>query len=467
MKSFPPVVFIILACITVSCRKDSFITGKNAIVNFSSDTLFFDTVFTSTGSITQSVKIINGNNQKLLLTDVRLMGGSASRFVLNIDGTPGPEQDNVTLEAGDSLYVFVTVQINPGSANLPFIVQDSIQVAYNGNQEYIQLQAWGQNAHFLRNTIINSNTTWDNTLPYVILGGLQVDTTATLTIPAGCKVYFHADAPLLVDGTLQVTGNKYDSTKVWFQGDRLDEPYSDYPGSWPGIYFRSTSVNNSLQFAVIKNAYQAIVAEMPSVNASPKVVLTQCIVDNAYDAGILGEQSSIQASNCLISNCGQNIELGYGGVYQFTHCTVASFSNNFIAHTQPVLSVSNYIIQGTTAVTADLNAGFINCIFWGNYGNVTDEVVVSQQGSTAFAVNFSNCLWKVQTVPTGISSTAMIANVDPLFDSVNTAQSYYDFHLQAGSPAIDKGINTGLPYDLDGNPRSVGAAPDLGCYEKQ
>ena len=196
-------------------------------------------------------------------------------------------------------------------------------------------------------------------------------------------------------------------------------------------------------------------------------MLTQCIVDNSYDAGILGEESSIQASNCLISNCGQNIELGYGGAYQFVHCTVASFSNNFIAHTQPVLSVSNYIVQGTTPVTADLNAAFINCIFWGNYGNVTDEVVVSQQGNMAFAVNFSNCLWKVQTVPTGISSSAMIANADPLFDSVNTAQQYYDFHLQAGSPAIDKGINTGLPYDLDGNPRSVGAAPDLGCYEKQ
>jgi hypothetical protein len=450
----------------LSCRKDSFITGKDAAVHFSSDTLFFDTVFTSAGSITEAVKIINNNNQKLHLSDVKLMSGAGSYFSITIDGSPGPEQTGLDLEANDSLYLFVAVTIKPGASNLPFIVQDSIQVSFNGNQKYIQLQAWGQNAHFLRNQTIRGNTTWDNTLPYVILGGLQVDTNATLTIPRGCRIYLHADAPFLVDGTLLVSGDKYDSTKVYFQGDRLDEPYREFPGSWPGIYFRGTSINNNLQFVVIKNAYQGIVAEGPSVNTAPKIVLNQCLIDNSYDAGILGAQSSIQASNCLISNCGKNIVLGYGGNYQFTHCTAASFSNDLIAHVSPVLSVSNYVLQGTTPVTADLIANFVNCIFWGNNGNVDDEVVVSKQGSTPFSVNFSNCLWKVKNIPVGISSANIITNNDPLFDSVNTSRRYFDFHLKAGSPAIDKGITTALTQDLDGNTRPVGL-PDLGCYEKQ
>ena len=454
------------ALIALSCRKDAFITGKDAVVRFSSDTLFFDTVFSSSGSITEAVKIINNNNQKLRLSDVRLMGGATSYFNITIDGSPGPEQTGLELDAGDSLYVFVAVTVKPGASTLPFIVQDSIQVSFNGNQQYIQLQAWGQNAHFLRNQTIKTNTTWDNTLPYVILGGLQVDTNVTLTIPRGCRIYLHADAPLLVDGSLQVSGDKYDSTKVYFQGDRLDEPYREFPGSWPGIYFRGTSINNKLEFAVIRNAYQGIVAEAPSLNASPKVILNQCIIDNIYDAGILGDQSSIQASNCLISNCGKDVVLGYGGNYQFIHCTASSFSNDLIAHVSPVLSVSNYILQGSTPVTADLNASFINCIFWGNNGNVDDEVVVSQQGSTVFSVNFSSCLWKVKNTPTGISSDNIIANNDPLFDSVNTSRRYYDFRLKAGSPAIDKGIGTALTQDLDGNPRPVGL-PDLGCYERQ
>jgi hypothetical protein len=464
MKIVPLITLIAFTGI-LSCRKDSFISSKNAIVLFSADTLSFDTVFTSTGSITQFVKIINGNNQKLLLTDVKLMGGSQSYFSINIGGSPGPEQTNLALEAGDSLYIFVAVHINPGSANLAFIVQDSIQVSFNGNQQYIQLQAWGQNAHFLVNQTITGHTIWNNDLPYVILGGLLVDTNATLTILQGCRIYLHANAPLLVDGTLQVTGDKYDSTKVYFLGDRLDEPYRDFPGSWPGIYFREASTNNMLQFAVIENSNQAIVVEGPSNNASPKLTLSQCIIDNSFETGILGTQGSIQASNCLISNCGQDIELEGGGQYAFTFCTAAGYSNNFISHTQPVLTVSNAPLDANTTVTADLNAGFINCIFWGDNGNVNNEVAVSQQGNTVFSVNFSNCLWKVQTSPAGVTAIHIIQNSDPLFDSVNNSQRFYNFRLKAGSPALDQGIPTAIPFDLDGNTRSVGV-PDLGCYER-
>ncbi|MES1159628.1 MAG: hypothetical protein ABUM51_02640, partial [Bacteroidota bacterium] len=100
-------LLVILSCLFVfilACRKDTFITGKNATVRLSSDTLFFDTVFTSSGSITEAVRIINNNDQKLRLSDVKLMGGSGSYFSINIDGSPGPEQQDLELDANDSLY---------------------------------------------------------------------------------------------------------------------------------------------------------------------------------------------------------------------------------------------------------------------------------------------------------------------------------------------------------------------------
>ena len=462
-----PLLFLLSVVLLISaCRKDSFITSHYALVEFSSDTLLFDTVFVNTGSITQSVRIINDNNERLRLSSIRLMGGAQSVYHINIDGTPGPEVSNIDLDAGDSLYIFVAVQIDPRSSNLPFVVQDSIRVDFNGNTQYIQLEAWGQNAHFLRNQVLTGNTAWDNTLPYVILGGLQVDTNSTLTIPAGCKVYFHADAPLLVDGTLLVNGQPGDSTRVSFRGDRLDRPYSDFPGSWPGIYFRGTSTGNHLQYANILNAYQAVVVEAPPAGTIPKVLLEQCIIDNSYNAGIIGLQGSLQANNCLISNCGSNIELGGGGYYQFVQCTAAAYSNNYISHTQPVLSIADLIAQGSAVLTGNLQAGFTNCIFWGANGSVNDEVVVSKQGNNTFTVDFSNCLWKIKTTPSAVTTTGIIANQDPLFDSVNNFTPYYDFHLKSGSPAIGKGISTAIGIDLDGNPRPA-MNPDLGCYQRQ
>ena len=42
-----------------------------------------------------------------------------------------------------------------------------------------------------------------------------------------------------------------------------------------------------------------------------------------------------------------------------------------------------------------------------------------------------------------------------------------DYHLAAGSTAIGRGTQLGYSTDLDDLPRTVGAAPDSGCYERQ
>jgi hypothetical protein len=130
----------------------------------------------------------------------------------------------------------------------------------------------------------------------------------------------------------------------------------------PGIYFRSASKDNVFNYAVIKNAYQALAVLDPSTN--PKLTLNECIIDNAYDAGIIAINSSIRARNCLVSNCGKNLILAKGGDYQLLHCTVASFSNSYILHRDPVLFVSNYVLVNNSPVTANLSALFRNCIFW-------------------------------------------------------------------------------------------------------
>jgi hypothetical protein len=461
-------VSISILLLFYSCKKDSFITSEDAQVSISADEIKFDTVFTTTGSITQSFKIINENDQKLRLSSIKLMGDNASYFKINADGFIGPEVSNIEIEANDSVYVFVSVSINQNAANLPFIVKDSIQVNYNGTSRQINLEAWGQNAHFFRNKKIIADEIWNNDLPYVILGSLTVDANKKLTINKGCRIYVHADAPILIDGTLEINGAKDTIDRVQFLGDRLDEPYNDFPGGWPGIYFRNPSKDNVFNYAVIKNAYQALAVIDPSLNANPKLILNECIIDNAYDAGIIAINSSIRARNCLVSNCGKNVILAKGGDYQFTHCTIATISNSYILHRDPVLFVSNYILVNNSPVTARLDALFKNCIFWGENGTVDDEVQTYKSSLAPYNVIFDQILWKVVNQPIGtITPPAPINNNPPLFDSINTTKLYYSFRLQNGSPAKNAATNAGVTIDLDGKPRPVGAAPDLGSYERQ
>ena len=455
-------ITLYVSILFLGCKKDSFITSGDANLSISADTLHYDTVFTSVGSITQSFKIFNDNNQKLRLTSVKLMGGSSSPFNINVDGTATSEAIDLEIDANDSLYVFVQVTIDPASGNLPFIVRDSIQITFNGNTRMVQLEAWGQNAHFFRNKEIISSETWSNDLPYVIQGYLYVATNQVLTIEKGSRIYVHADAPIIIDGSLKVNGEKDTIDRVYFNGDRLDEPYKDFPASWPGIFFRTDSKDNVLNYAVIRNAYQAIAMENPSSNLKPKLILNECVIDNSYDAGIIALNSSITATNCLVSNCGKNVALAKGGEYTFSHCTIASYSNNYIQHKDPVLFVSNS--DGTN--TASLSALFRNCIFWGEGGDVEDEVVVIK-GSTDF-VDFDYNLWKVKTPPQDIISAGIISNVDPQFDSINVSKNYYDFRLtKNNSPAVDAGTGSTVTIDLDGAVRPAGVKPDLGCFEKQ
>src|ERR1019366_8382869 len=454
--------FFFLSAIIFSCKKESFITSPQAKLSTSADTLKYDTVFTSVGSITQSFKIFNDNNQKLRLSQVKLSGGGSSAFKINVDGTAANEADNIEINANDSIYVFVQVNVNPTAENLPFLLQDSILISYNGNQKFVQLQAYGQNAIFLNTVKLTGNVTWNNTLPYVILGGILIDSNATLTVQEGTRIYLHANAPFLVDGTLIVNGTNQDS--VVFNGDRLDPDYKDLPAGWPGIFFSSSSKDNYLKHAIIKNAYQGIIAQDLSLNVNPKVTMSQCIVDNIYDAGVLGINTNIYADNCLISNCGSNVLLELGGDYHFINCTIASYNNFYITHKNPVLQASNAAMQNGVTLNDTLKTLFQNCIFWGDNGNVDNEIAINFVGNNS-PINFDHVLYKVKNdITNGIFDANSIKNIDPGFDSIDVSHNYYNFHLKDNSPAIDAGVITSFPKDLDDKSRD--AKPDIGCYEK-
>lgn len=394
------------------------------------------------------------------------MGAPNSAYSLNIDGVNTNEASQLEMQANDSLYVFVTVHINPNTSNLPFLINDSISIIYNGNQKFVQLQSYGQNAHFLNNSVITGNQIWTNDLPYVITGNFRIDTTAILQINAGAKIYVRANSSFIVDGSLKINGTF--ANPVIFRGDRLDEYYRDIPGGWQGIRFRNTSVNNIATFANFKNAYQALRVESTSINSNPKLTLHQCIIDNAFDVGLYALNSSVKADNTLISNCMYNIKAEGGGNYSFTHCTFATYTTNYFYHTKPGIYISDsYLLNGNT-ISNNVNADFINCIIWGDNSSLESEMEIIKEGSTIYNVTLDHSLLKAQTDPPNTTFNAVIRNEDPLFDSIDTYNKYFDFRTNnnPASPVVNAGRNTIFTNDLDNNNRNVGL-PDLGSYEKQ
>jgi hypothetical protein len=91
---------------------------------------------------------------------------------------------------------------------------------------------------------------------------------------------------------------------------------------------------------------------------------------------------------------------------------------------------------------------------------VTDTIVagygvaITGTGATSFNLFFNNGPW-----PPASGGHSLVAN--PLF--VNPAGG--DFHLSAGSPAINAGIGAGQTGDFDGDLRPIGAGFDIGFDE--
>lgn len=431
-------------------------------LSISEDSLLFDTVFTSRGSVTYEMKIYNRSDAPTTISEILLMGGNESSFKINVDGFVGPRINNLEIDANDSVYLFATVNIDPTDENAPFVVRDSVRLTENGSSSFIQLEAYGQNANYIRGEYIIENTTWDNTKPYVILDGVLVSENTTLTINPGTRIYLHANAPFIVQGTLIAEGTKQDS--IVFQGDRLENDYKDLPASWPGMYFTSNSSGNVLTHTIIKNAFQGIVSE-GNANPFPKITLKQSVIDNIYDIGIVAYNTSILAENCKITNCGLNVLLTSGGNYQFIHNTIVSYSNIYIPHKKPVFAVSNW--DSVYALnTYDMNVELINNIFWGSSGIVDDEVLISRKGSSKFTAILEHNLYRAKNTIPDASLLNNLINTPPAFDSINEARRYYDFRINKGaSPAINKGKNLFIPLDLDNNLRDD--QPDIGCYEKK
>jgi hypothetical protein len=457
-------LFGLVLVVLSSCRKDDLLESPTATIEFSTDTLTFDTVFTTIGSTTKYLKVYNPHKKAINISAIRLAGTSGGQFRLNIDGVSTDAAINVEVRPEDSLYIFVEVTVDPNATTTPFVIEDQITFVTNGNTQSVQLQAWGQNANFFNGASL-CDTTWTDDKPYVIVNYVRVDSGCTLTIDMGVNVHLYGGAIILVEGTLIVKGQA--DSVVTFQGARLEPFYRDVPGQWGGIFYVRDSKNNSIDYAHIKNAGYGVSVgsflegQVISGANAPDLTMTNTVIENAAAAGIFGFLGIITAENVLVYNCGLfNFQAELGGIYDMTHCTFANFSSQNTSHEYPVVRFSDFFDDGFNVNLGSLDATFTNCIVYGE-GSIENEINIEVRGDTTnYDYLFENCLLKTTYLLDPDHYKAIVIG-DPYF----VDREAKDYTLKAISPCNDKGkVGAGsLTVDLAGIPR--GAVPDLGCFE--
>jgi hypothetical protein len=461
-----------------SCTTENFTSDPNAKLRFSTDTVLFDTVFTTIGTATRRLKVFNPNDDWLRISRIYLEKGDASEFRLNIDGLASWQRSDVEIAPHDSLSIFMQAYIDPLNSNSPLLVSDSIIFETNGNLQNVKLVAWGQDIHFFNADTITT-TTWENDKPYVIYSYLLVDSGATLNIKPGTHIYLHKSASIVVYGTLLSEGTI--DAPIEFMHDRPEELYDSLPAQWGTIAFVKGSTGNQLQNTYIRNAIAGIqIGEYDNLQTT-SITLENCKIQNMSYAGIIAFGATIEASNTLISDCGSFALAAFcGGSYRFIHSTIANYWGGYETSSReyPAVFLSNAFYysgdDGTVSYYGPLeNAYFGNSIISGNMQNEIGFNIDLQGGN--FNYQFDHCLLKADPtydsdLYTNIDTTSdshftsILWNQDPLFRNIEN----WLFMPDSLSPAINKGLfslGEEVPNDLSGNSRITDEMPDLGAYE--
>lgn len=465
-------IWAILLLISVfSCERDYSFRGDSMGLKFSTDTITFDTIFTSLGSVTKNLRIYNPYSDDLTIDAIALAGGEGSKFRININGFPQSEMTDVRIRSNDSLFVFVEVTIDPGGINTPFIVNDSIVVITKERQQYIQLVAYGQDVVALDKGVLKIDTL-TNEKPYLIKDYVIVDSLRQLIIKPGARIHFHNDASMLVFGGLVADGTI--DEPITFEGDRLESDYKSIPGQWGFIHFFPGSKNNLLNHTIIKNGIMGVRVDSVGNGEDAPMIISNSRFEHISSIGLLAESSRISVTNSLFADCGtHSVALTVGGSYEFYHCTIARGVNWGHRSSSPAVLLNNYYedANNNEQIVPLEKAIFGNCIIYGR--NIVEigfdlkriEGDNLDHGAHYF---FDHCLIKSgNTIDVSDPEhyNEIIANEDPSF--INWKE--YNYELDTLSAAKDAGkfeYGSLVPEDALGVSRVEDDGPDLGMYER-
>lgn len=507
MKYFLGVLGILILLITgTSCRDDFSFEPSTGNLEFSQDTVFLDTVFSTIGSSTRTLKVYNRSSDNIVIPRVALADGTNSKYRLNVDGIPGQVFENVELLAKDSLFVFIetTVDITDFTNDTQFVYEDQIEFDSGALQQKVELVTLIQDAIFLfperdADGVIGTlplGTTQDgeeiriqgfvlddsqlnftNEKPYVIYGYAAIPNNRTMTIQPGARLHFHANSGIIAtnEATVKALGD-FSSTEdleneIIIEGDRLEPSFADLPGQWGTIWLTQGSLNHEFNHVTIKNASVGILMDNSNPNSTGATLkINNSQILNSSNSALIATTADVDCSNSIFHNSGQSTVIArLGGSYNFNNCTISNYWRNSFRQDATLLITNGF---PNSELSEDLiEATFSNCIV---YGDRNIEIALADTENSLFNFNFNHSLLRINDVFNDLDGNPNydfnnpllyennILNIDPEFE--NPARFLMRIDNSSGANGI---ANPTTASNTDILNITRGSNPDAGAYESQ
>lgn len=473
MRYWLPLI-LFCACLLAGCQEERVSDDASLRLSFSSDTLSFDTVFTAQGSSTAQLMVYNRNKSALLIDRVWLDNGEV--FRVNVDGEPELERlTHLQLNGGDSLFVFIRVEINPTGENKPVLISDRLHFHLKtGVTQDVLLQAYGQNVKRLGKSFL-ANYTFTNTLPYLLSDTIVVN--GKITIEAGATLYMHNNACLYAQGDVEALGTL--EQPIVLRGDRLDNlfdsvPYAYAGGGWNGLYIVTDQTPHTydLRYVDILSGNVGLYCASNCTGELPQLTMDGCRIHNHTLYGLVLMNVDARVTNTEISNCASYCVYCSGGRHEFVHSTIASyfgFTNIRIQSVGKEDAAAVYI-DNLSKTDPHTQTSFYNSIITGYRSN---QLVVATPLDRFYEGVFAGNYLKTDTLHLAHATDNVYwqkTDTMPVFRNdfyKYKEYIYYDFQLDSLSPAIGIGDSiAALPYptDREGVTRAM-MKPDAGCYQ--
>ena len=475
----------LMALLVVACSDyETFSDNPSFRLEFSKDTIAFDTLISTIPSSTKTLYAFNNNSNGMRIRTIQLEDGAESLFRVNVDGRylVGGEWHDFEVLKYDSLVIRIEMTPPKVGSNEPLYFEDKLHfILENGAKQTVLLSGGAVDAYIQKEgMIIEENTTLLTDKAYVIYDSLVVKKGATLTLTEGTRLMFHDNAALHVYGKLLVQGSM--EKPVVLRGDRMDHMfdyllYDNTPSRWEGVIIHRDSYGNEFfQCDLHSSLFGIIVEDTEQVKpdeAKPSITLDCCIFHNIGGDGLQLNNCVSKVTNSQISNTlGHTVYIS-GGSHTFIYCTLAQFYPFTADRGDGLHLVSS---EDDSEYGLLRKAHFINCVITG-YG---PDVIMGENIPDDSKYLFHHCFLNTPHVDDEEHFVGNIFDQDKKknedeklvreenFELFDTENFIYDFTPKAESKirSLADGNYAGLStFDRNGVSRLADEGPDAGCYE--